>query len=146
MYEDNKGLRILRRVYVCIFVVAAVVNAVLSGRLGFVNFIAICVWVYGVASYLGYIKHVESKEGDRIVYATSVPVLPIVVVRVAQLLLGKFLNVGMKDGNMISFFVCCFLDIVLIVLAVMDSGSYYYEGVVEQDVGDHNVVTVENRE
>ena len=146
MYEDNRGLRILRRVYVGIFAVMAVVNVVLLRQLGFMNFVAICVWLYGVASYLGYIKHVESRDGYRIVYATSVPVLPAVIVRAVQLLLGKFLNVGMEEGSMVSFFVCCFLDIVLIVLAVMDSGSYYYEGVVEQDVGDHNVVTVENRE
>lgn len=146
MYEDNKGLRFMRRLYIAFFAVAVVVNIYFLSRQGFMNLAAIGVWVYGLLCYLGYIKKVESKEGTRVVYATSVPILQIVAVRVAQFLMGRFLHIGMKEIEIIPLFACYFMDIILLILAIMDSGSYYYEGVIEQAVDDHAVITVENKE
>lgn len=143
MYEDNKSLKFLRRLYTTLYLICVVFNIVLSRKVGFVNFFAIIVWTYGVLSYLGIIKHVEHTDGNKVIYSTSVPILPIVATRVAQFLLGKFLHVGMKEVEVIPFFICCFIDIVLLILAIIDSGSYYYEGVVEQDSDDQSIVTVE---
>lgn len=146
MYEDNKGLRFLRRVYIAFFVIAAGVNVFFLKQMSFMNIAAIAVWVYGLLCYLGYVKKVERKEGNRIVYATSVPILQIVAVRVIQFLIGKFLHIGMKEIEVVPLFACYLLDIVLLVLAILDSGSYYYEGIIEQDTDDHAVVTIENNE
>lgn len=146
MYEDNKSLRFLRKLYEVLTGITIIVNIIMSGIMGFMNYFAIVVWIYGGLSYLGYIKKVASKEEGRIVYTTSIPIIQIVVVRVVQFLLGKFLNVGMQTEVLFPFFICCFLDIVLIIFGVMDTGSYYYESVIEQDVEDHTVVTVENKE
>lgn len=146
MYEDNKWLRGMRKVYVVLFAVAVCLNVFLSSTLGFMNFIAIAIMLYGVLGYLGYVKRVESKEQNRIVYSTSVPILPIVFIRIAQFLLGKFLHVGMKDSSLVPFFACCFADILLLMLAIMDSGSYYYEGIIEDEQEDPSIVTVESKE
>lgn len=101
--------------------------------IGFWQIVISFIWTYGFLSSLGLIKKIVSQDEDgKIEYATTIPFLPVGVVRVLQFgwIIWRARSVFLPKN----FIVLIALDVVYTVILLLDKSSYCYESVT--GVGD----------
>lgn len=146
IYEDNKSLRFMMRMSVVLFIVTLICNIVLPvfGRFlhpDVFNIVIEVCWTYGMLSSLGYFKKPVLKEGKRVEYETTIPVVPIGMIRVIQLVYHLFLK---KSSLSVGLFIALVvIDVIYVFILLLDKSSYYYESV-EREMQDYTVTIVED--
>lgn len=91
----------------------------------------IVIWIIGFLNAFGFIKQIESKDEDgTIIYRTSVPLIPITLLRVAQTIFyyWKYKIVM----NVTSLVILCVLDILIAIFLFIDKGTYVFESFTDE--------------
>lgn len=96
------------------------------------QFCLIAVWVYGLLCSKGIIKKIVSENSEGVIeYTTSVPIVQIGVIRIAEVLWFVFRHSGEVIWRNLGILVI--VDVVYVALMLADKMNYYYIGVREKD-------------
>ena len=119
------------------YVIAIIMNLILPLKEGdgiglkIWSVLDIAIWAVGFLNAFGFIKQIESKDEDgNIIYRTSVPLIPVTLLRVAQTAFycWKYKTVM----NVTSLIILCILDVLIAIFLFIDKGTYVFESFTDE--------------
>ena len=127
----KKSIPILLLISFIIFGCIAVANAILSiagksiVKPCFINWIILCIWVYGLLASLGFVKKYLSENEDGVIeYDTPIPFLPVGILRILEYMYYAWLRRMTINYKVFALLIA--LDVMYTIILLLDKSNNYY--------------------